>query len=156
MNDFKDKVTKRERLYVYLVALLFLIGFGLFLLQFIFKCDSEFDIGGHSGTFINILGALICGYTLSCECTIIHYLLNAIRQARGFVKVVLIVLFIPALSVCLVASYIATIPYCYYTSNKIKRIQMDNKGVFSKSKIISIIVFFVIDIIITIVYFALV
>jgi hypothetical protein len=104
MNDFKDKVTKRERLYVYLVPLLFLIGFGLFLLQFIFKCDSEFDIDGHSGTFVNILGAVIFGYTLSCECTIIHYLLNAIRQASAFVKFVLIVLFIPALSLFLIAT----------------------------------------------------
>lgn len=109
MNDFKDKITKRERWYVYSVPLLFLIGFGLFLLQFIFNAEVEFEIAGNSGVLINFLGAIIFGYSLSAESTIIHYLLQAIKKGNTVVKVLLIILFLPALFLCLTISYIGTI-----------------------------------------------
>ncbi len=155
MNDFKDKITKRERLYVYSVPLLFLIGFGLFLLRFIFNEEVEFEIAGNSGTLINLFGAIIFGYSLSAECTIIHYLLQAIKKGNTVAKILLIILFVPALSLGLVLSYIGTIPYWCYSINKIKRIQMDNKGVFSKGRIISLIILLVIDLIIAIIFFVL-
>ena len=155
MNDFKDKITKSERLYVYSVPLLFLVGFGLFLLRFIFNEEVEFEIAGNSGTLINLFGAIIFGYSLSAECTIIHYLLQAIKEGNTVAKVLLIILFLPALSLCLVLSYIGTIPYWCYSINKIKRIQMDNEGVFSKGKIISLITLLVIDLIIAIIFFVL-
>ena len=73
MSDYKDKLTNNERRYLYSVPLLFLLGFGLFLLRFIIGMDVDFEINEKSGILINVLGAIILGYGLSSECTIVHF-----------------------------------------------------------------------------------
>jgi len=153
MSDFKDKITERERLYVYSVPLMFLIGFGLFLLKYVIGLDTEFEINGKSGIMINILGAIITGYSLSCECTIIHFMLNKIRISQGALKALFIILFIPSLLAGVLVSAILTIPYCYNCSKKITHIKMDNKGIVLNWQKISIIVLGIIDVIILIAYF---
>lgn len=99
MSDYKDTLTRNERRYVYAALLLFLLGFGAFLLQYVLGADVQFDMGGQSGTWVNVLGALLCGYGLSCEATVIHYMLNKIRTNTGAAKAIYILLFVPALFV---------------------------------------------------------
>lgn len=50
MSDYKDTQTRNERRYVYAALLLFLLGFGGFLLQYVLGAEVQFDIGGQSGT----------------------------------------------------------------------------------------------------------
>lgn len=92
MSDYKDTRTRNERRYVYAALLLFLLGFGAFLLQYMIGSDAQFDIDGQSGTWVNVFGALLCGYGLSCEATIIHYMLNKIRANTGAAKAIYILL----------------------------------------------------------------
>ena len=153
MNDYKDKITNNERRYIFLVPLLFLLGFGLFIFRFVIGMDVEFDIKGKSGTFINVLGAIITGYGLSAECTIIHYMLNQIRKSKGFVKALLIVLFVPSLSAGALISSIMTIPYCYMCSQKIIHIKSDNYSVLLKWQKIVLIILGLIDFILLVTYF---
>ena len=94
MNGYKDKLTNNERRYLYSVPLLFLLGFGVFLIRFVITTDVQFDFNGKAGVLYNILGALITGYGLASECTTIHFMLNQIRANKGVVKAVFILLFI--------------------------------------------------------------
>ena len=103
--------------------------------------------------FINVLGALILGYGLSSECTIVHFMLNKIRENEGATKVLYILLFIPALFAGIVFAAIMTIPYCFSCSKKISRIKMDNNGTYLKWQKISLIVLGFLDAIILIAYF---
>lgn len=153
MNDYKDKITNNERRYIFFVPFLFLLGFGIFIFEFVIGIDVEFDINGKSGIFINVLGAIIIGYGLSVECTIIHYMLNQIRKSKGFVKALLIVLFVPSLFAGVLFSAIMTIPYCYICSQKITHIKTDNYSVLLKWQKIVLIIFGLIDFILLIAYF---
>ena len=153
MSDYKDKLTNNERRYLYSVPLLFLLGFGLFLFRFIIGMDVDFEINEKFGILINALGALISGYGLSSECTIVHFMLNKIRENEGATKVLYILLFIPALFAGIVFAAIMTIPYCFSCSKKISRIKMDNNGTYLKWQKISLIVLGFLDAIILIAYF---
>lgn len=82
MNGYKDKLTNNERRYLYSVPLLFLLGFGVFLIRFVITTDVQFDFNGKTGVLYNILGALITGYGLASECTTIHFMLNQIRDYK--------------------------------------------------------------------------
>ena len=153
MNDFNDRITKRERLFVFLVPALFLLGFGLFMVRFIMNLGSDFEINGHSGFWYNVLGGAITGYILSCECTIIHYMLNQIRKSKGIVKALLIFVFVPAMFGGLIPAAIGTVPYFCYSLRKINRIKMDREGTFSKANTILLIALAILDIVILIAYF---
>lgn len=153
MNGYKDKLTNNERRYLYSVPLLFLLGFGVFLIRFVITTDVQFDFNGKTGVLYNILGALITGYGLASECTTIHFMLNQIRANKGVVKAVFILLFIPAIFAGIVFAAIMTIPYCISCSKKIDRIHMDNKGYFLKWQKVSLIILSIIDIIFIIAYF---
>lgn len=153
MSDYKDTLTHNERRYVYAALLLFLLGFGGFLMQYVIGSDAQFDIGGKSGTLVNLFGALLCGYGLSCEATVIHYMLNKIRSNTGAAKAIYIFLFIPALFAGLIVAAVMTIPYCLQCAKKIRRIKMDNGGVYLRWQRISLLVLGVMDILILVVYF---
>lgn len=153
MSDYKDKITNNERRYLFFVPLLFLLGFGLFLFKFIMGMDIEFDIIGQSGKNINVIGAFIVGYLWSAECTIIHYMLNVIRNNKGFIKVLFIVLFIPSLLAGIVFSAIMTIPYCYMCSQKLYGIKIDDSGLYLKWHKIVLIVFGFVDLALLVTYF---
>ena len=153
MSDYKDTLTRDERRYVYAALLLFLLGFGGFLVQYVIGSDAQFNIGGQSGTLVNLLGALLCGYGLSCEATVIHYILNKIRANTGATKAIYILLFVPELFVGLVIAAIMTIPYCLQCAKKIRRIKMDNGGVYLRWQRISLLVLGVMDLVILVAYF---
>lgn len=153
MSDYKDTLTHNERRYVYAALLLFLLGFGGFLIQYVIGSDAQFDIGGKSGTLVNLLGALLCGYGLSCEATVSHYMLNKIRANTGAAKAIYILLFIPALFAGLVIAAVMTIPYCLQCAKKIRRIKMDNSGVYLRWQRISLLALGVMDILILVAYF---
>ena len=156
MNEYKDKVSNYERKYLFSVPLLFLIGFGVFLLEFVLGLDKEFSIDEYSGTFVNILGAVITGYALTVECTIIHYMLNQIRKYEGLTKAIYIVLFVPSLFAGVLIAAIMTIPYYYMCSQKLRRIKLDDYGIFLKWQKTVLIVLGIADLIILIAYFFLV
>lgn len=156
MSDYKDTLTHNERRYVYAALLLFLLGFGGFLLQYVLGAEIQFDIGGKSGTLVNLLGALLCGYGLSCEATMIHYMLNKIRANTGAAKAIYILLFVPAMFVGLLVAAIMTIPYCLQCGKKIRRIKMDNGGVYLRWQRISLLALGVMDILILVAYFIMV
>lgn len=156
MSDYKDTQTRNERRYVYAALLLFLLGFGGFLLQYVLGAEVQFDIGGQSGTWVNVFGALFCGYSLTCEAGVIHYMLNKMRANVGAAKAIYILLFIPALFVGLLVAAIMTIPYCLQCAKKIRRIQMDNGGVYLWWQRISLLALGVIDILILVAYLILV
>ena len=141
MNGYKDKLTNNERRYLYSVPLLFLLGFGVFLIRFVITTDVLFDFNGKTG------------YGLASECTTIHFMLNQIRANKGVVKAVFILLFIPAIFAGIVFEAIMAIPYCISCSKKIDRIHMDSKGYFLKWQKASLIILSIIDIIIIIAYF---
>lgn len=153
MNDYKDKLTNNERRYLFAVPLLFLIGFGVFLFRYVIGMDVDFEINEKSGILVNVLGALITGYGLSSECTIIHYMLNKIRENQGIAKAIFIILFVPAIFGGIVFAAIMTIPYCVNCSKKINRIKMDNNDTYLKWQKTSLVVLGIIDVIILIVYF---
>ena len=152
MSDYKDTRTRNERRYVYAALLLFLLGFGGFLLQYVLGAEVQFDIGGQSGTWVNVFGALLCGYGLTCEATVIHYMLNKIRANTGAAKAIYILLFVPTLFVGLLVAAIMTIPYCLQCAKKIRRIKMDNSGVYLRWQRISLLVLGVIDLVTLVAY----
>lgn len=156
MSDYKDTRMRNERRYVYAALLLFLLGFGAFLLQYRIGIDAQFHIDGQSGTWVNVFGAFLCGYGLSCEATVIHYMLNKMRANVGAAKAIYILLFVPALFVGLLVAAIMTIPYCLQCAMKIRRIQMDNGGVYLRWQRISLLALGVIDILILVAYLILV
>ena len=156
MSDYKDTQTRNERRYVYAALLLFLLGFGGFLLRYVLGAEVQFDIGGQSGTWVNVFGALLCGYGLSCEASVIHYMLNKMRANTGTTKAIYILLFVPALFAGLLVAAIMTIPYCLQCAKKIRRIQMDNGGVYLRWQRISLLALGVIDILILVAYLILV
>ena len=155
MNQNDDKNVVRERRYLFFVPEMFLIGFGVTLLGVLTGLYQEIDIFGHSGVFVNVLGAIIDGYILSCECTIIHFMLNRIRTGEGFIKALLIVLFIPSLLAGVLISAIITIPYYYKRLQNLSRIKADDQGILLKRHKTALIVSGIADIIILIIYFLL-
>ena len=153
MSDYKDTLTHNERRYGYAALLLFLLGFGGFLLQYVLGAEVQFDIGGQSDTWVNVFGALLCGYGLTCEATVFHYMLKKIRANTGAAKAIYILLFAPALFVGLLVAAIMTIPYCLQCAKKICRIKMDNSGVYLRWQRIPLLVLGVIDLVILVAYF---
>ena len=154
MSEYNDKITNRERLYVWATPALFALGFAAFLLSFILNITTQFDIDGVSNNFNDFIGALLFGYFLSCESTIIHFLLNKIRVGSSFVKALLAVLFIPAMIAGVFGAAILTIPYYIFCIKKIKQIKIDDSILLLWQKI-SLFVLALSDVAVLILYIVL-
>lgn len=79
-------------------------------------------------------------------------MLNKIRANTGAAKAIYILLFVPALSVGLIVAAIMTIPYCLQCAKKIRRIKMDNSGVYLRWQRISLLVLGATDLVILVAY----
>ena len=156
MSSFKDKTTNKQRLYVWSVPMAFLVVFGVFLLGILTGVITDVEMDGKSGVLSNIWVSVISAYLFACECTIVHFMLGKIRtQQEGFVKALLMFLFVPALIAGLFASVFLTIPYCIYCGNKIKQIKVDDNGILLSWQKWSLIFAVAADIVIIILYFVL-
>ena len=156
MSDYKDTRTRNERRYVYAALLLFLLGFGAFLLQYRIGIDAQFHIDGQSGTWSMCLARFCVATAYPAKRPLFIICSTKMRANVGAAKAIYILLFVPALFVGLLVAAIMTIPYCLQCAMKIRRIQMDNGGVYLRWQRISLLALGVIDILILVAYLILV
>lgn len=151
MNDFKDKQVTYARLYLFSVPLIVMIGYIAELLSVTYLPKSNISVMEYTGITNNIIGSLLLGYALTGLLTIIYYFIDHFSNQTTTVKVLMCILVIPMSIILYFPAALATIPFYIYTAKKTKTITIDDKNLFSKSRIIILCVFLAASIAVTIV-----
>lgn len=149
MSEFKDRQVDIARMYLFVSPLVLLIGYIFSLLLGLTNGDFKIETDISNPIISNIVGSLGLGYSLFCECTIIFVFIQLFRKSKKPMKILLLILLIPAMLICVFPAMVFTIPYYIYTYVKTQKIAIDNKSIFSKYKIVTLVCAIVVALIVT-------